>query len=100
MRQKKRLRIPVRLKILEAFFDTVVMHHKFFPEGKSMNYSHYLALLKHIRENVSRKDLRCGNNFCFLSTSDTVLAHRILLLTKSDFTCFLSYPNHLTFLLN
>ena len=62
--------------MLIGFFDyRGVVHHKFVPEGQTVNKEYYLAVLRRLREALRHKrpDLRADNSWIFYH--DNSLSH-------------------------
>ena len=69
--------------MLIVFFDyRGVVHHEFVPEGQTVNKEYYLAVLRRLREAITRKwmDLWADNSWIF--HHDNAPSHSSLIVTE------------------
>jgi hypothetical protein len=82
LRLKKAWWVRLNVKVmLTGFFDIEgVVHHEFLCQGQTVNRWYYLEVLKHLRENVRRKESQLFRNNSWFLHHDNAPAHASLLI--------------------
>jgi hypothetical protein len=87
---------------VDFFYIEGVVHHEFLREGQTVNRWYYLEVLKRLTENVKKKKTELWKNNSWFLHHENAPANASLLirdfLPKRTQLCFLSHPNHLTWL--
>ena len=83
-RPKEARQVRSNLKVLlTAFFDCRgVVHHKFSPQGRTVNKEYYLQVMRNLRETIRHKRPDLWNNKNWLLHHDNAPAHTSLLVRK------------------